>query len=446
MVGKATLKAAFCLGVALVPEQASGAASSLRGQRQSGQRAQVLAVETVRSNRSTGSFYDGFSEVACDVDASPEAERVYFKDHACGELPSCRLKELPMQPRLCFDFCRQYENTKFFGIAHGTDCYCAGYFTPASTGGQGECSFHCEGDQKQMCGGPDKSSLFEMHMCGNSQSEAQLAQEITATAGAKAGAALENATAVVGKLRGLADAWTPGVCSMQPEGGRICAYNAQWGTFADKIGDSAMKVAFAANLSITAAAALTEATGAAAGNASDAGAQSGMELATRPVNDAAAKLQGITAMLTLTLGAVAGPFADDVPLASFDAVFTALGATSDGWHAVCALVPVAGASYAAVAEDSPARCGNDCLSKSTGTESCVGFNYQYKDGLATCQLLTAGGLVQPTINKAVPIFEVSESKMSAMGITSMGCYATGAFLQGHPRGPLKAEVLREITA
>lgn len=44
-------------------------------------------------------FYDGFSRMGCEVDASPANVRVSFKEHACGNVSSCRLVTLPMEPR-----------------------------------------------------------------------------------------------------------------------------------------------------------------------------------------------------------------------------------------------------------------------------------------------------------------------------------------------------------
>merc|ERR1719436_115258 len=82
-------------------------------------------------------YADGYSRVGCEVDIAPESERTHFKENVCGGVPSCRAVTLGMEPRLCFDFCRTIPTAHFFGIAHGTDCYCSTYFHAQSTGGQG---------------------------------------------------------------------------------------------------------------------------------------------------------------------------------------------------------------------------------------------------------------------------------------------------------------------
>merc|ERR1719247_1800471 len=131
-----------------------------------------------------GVVADGFSRVGCEKDIAPPSMRLSFKENACGNgLKSCRLTEMGMTPRLCFDFCRQYENAKFFGLIHGRDCYCSVYYHAATTGG-GDCNAHCEGDTKEMCGGMEKSSLFEMHMCADTADEADQAAEMSKKAAA----------------------------------------------------------------------------------------------------------------------------------------------------------------------------------------------------------------------------------------------------------------------
>merc|ERR1719359_1380703 len=104
-----------------------------------------------------------------------------------------------------------------------------------------------------------------------------------------------------------------------------------------------------------------------------------------------------------------------------------------------------GASEAANFTSGVQACGFKCLKLVVGTSSCVAFNYQEIDGLAACQLLTEEGLTKPAIAKAVPIFEVSESKRDALGFTALDCYAKKAFMGSHPSGPLKTEVVRQVT-
>lgn len=101
-----------------------------------------------------------------------------------------------------------------------------------------------------------------------------------------------------------------------------------------------------------------------------------------------------------------------------------------------------------VTQDAAATCADKCLSLSTGTQACVAFNIQAKGDLAACQLLHEEGLVEPadSIAKKVPIFEVSATKMTSMGLSSLGCYAKTGFLAAHPKGPLDTFVVREVIA
>jgi len=394
-----------------------------------------------------GIVADGFSRVACEVDIAPESQKISFKEHACGKgLKSCRLTELGMTPRLCFDFCRQYANAKFFGLIHGRDCYCSVYFHAKTTGG-GECNAVCEGDKKEMCGGMEKSSLFEMHMCADSASEAEMAADMSADALKVAKSVVELGTSTTDKLQALSKSWDLGVCSIKPEGELACALRTSWTEDANKIIGLKHDTEHDADVLTKDTKALTEAQEAvkAEGEKVTAKTSSAMELATDTVRDSAAKLSGQSAVMNTSITQTSGPFGGILP-GDFS-VFEPLGDVKKDWFAICALVPVPGESYAAVAEDDPKPCASRCLSLSTGTQACSAFNYQYKDGLATCQLLTSGGLVAPAdeINMAIPIFEVSKTKRDAMGIKSMGCYAHGAFTAGHPKGPLGTKVVKEIT-
>mmetsp|Transcript_40233 Transcript_40233/g.87767 ORF Transcript_40233/g.87767 Transcript_40233/m.87767 type:complete len:164 (+) Transcript_40233:120-611(+) len=132
-----------------------------------------VSASLLRSSTSTcgsrGVFADGFSRTTCADDVSPKGVRTYYADNVR------KMYQRKMTPDVCFQFCRSVENAKFFGISHGKDCYCTKYFHAQSTSG-GECDNICEGDNKQKCGGLEKSSLFEMHMCaeGNSRAEGAL--------------------------------------------------------------------------------------------------------------------------------------------------------------------------------------------------------------------------------------------------------------------------------
>jgi hypothetical protein len=58
------------------------------------------------------------------------------------------------------------DGMSFFGIKNGRDCYCMPYYKPMASG-SGMCDLPCPGDDMQICGGMVKSSVFEMHTCGD---------------------------------------------------------------------------------------------------------------------------------------------------------------------------------------------------------------------------------------------------------------------------------------
>jgi len=72
----------------------------------------------------------------------------------------------PMTPHTCFEFCRSMDGMSFFGIKDGRTCYCMPYYKPSASG-SGMCDLPCPGDEMQICGGKAKSSVFEMHTCGD---------------------------------------------------------------------------------------------------------------------------------------------------------------------------------------------------------------------------------------------------------------------------------------
>lgn len=403
-------------------------------------------------------YFDGFSFIGCENDVSPAAQRIYFKDHACGpDLKSCRLTELGMQPRLCFDFCRAQPSARFFGIELGRDCYCTGYFTERSTGGGG-CDLPCEGDSEQACGGNTKSTMFEMHMCGDSSAEAEAASVLADDAATASSEFLTEAVTTITKLQALVDVWRFSVCSVQPEGERVCALPSTWLQKAAAVQAAVAEVEHSASTMDSRSAELGDALQAfeEAGDKVSAAQASKVELATGSLRDAAAKMlgcrtqgcsKGLRRGSTTALHDLTGPFDGGEAMDEFANVFSVLGDVEGGWSSVCALEAIDGQSYAAVTTDEPSVCGSHCLGLSTGVDACVAFNYQYKDGLAACQFLKAKGITSPKTSmlKGVPIFEVSDTKRDAMEIASMGCYAHGAFLAGHPQGPLKADVIREVT-
>jgi len=70
----------------------------------------------------------------------------------------------PMTPKVCFEFCQTVPTMGYFGLIGGRDCYCMPYWKPSAEG-TGKCDLPCEGDPTQMCGGQEKSNIFEMHSC-----------------------------------------------------------------------------------------------------------------------------------------------------------------------------------------------------------------------------------------------------------------------------------------
>lgn len=85
----------------------------------------------------------------------------------------------PMTPQVCFAFCRRMEQGyTFFGLRNGRDCYCTPYYK-AKAGNEGEmCTAPCDGDSNQMCGGENKSLIFEMHSCKNAEIDKKTADQI----------------------------------------------------------------------------------------------------------------------------------------------------------------------------------------------------------------------------------------------------------------------------
>jgi len=447
----ALLRSSSASGVAQLVPPSGLAPVQEAPRRRCKQQPSMLQEEKMRNDSTALGFRgilvaDGFSRVGCEVDVSPMSQRVYFKENACGAVSSCRLTEMPMQPRLCFDFCRQFEKAKFFGL-QGTKCYCAGYYHAKSVGGQGDCSFACDGAKEEMCGGPEKSSLFEMHMCADSGEEASLALHMSEQTATSADLLLESAELLQEQLQDLGLAWKLDSCSVEPEGVRLCALGQQWSQIAATINRALVPVKQAATVLLAAQTALVDASDEVGSGTDDAAKASAMELATSDVRQAVGSAKGAASVANLTLQNIVGPMLGFVGQDAANSVFAPLGDVSAGWHALCGLVPLPGQLYAASVTGAQASCSAKCLSLSSGTEACVGFNYVERNGLSTCQLLTAAGLVEPSDSLlwAVPIIEVSQTKVTSMGIGTLGCYTHGAFMAGHARGPLKTHVVRTST-
>lgn len=58
----------------------------------------------------------------------------------------------------CAEFCSNY---KYFGTEYAYECYCADSLDPSSSEADpSECNMPCSGDASQLCGGPNRLSLY----------------------------------------------------------------------------------------------------------------------------------------------------------------------------------------------------------------------------------------------------------------------------------------------
>jgi len=403
------------------------------------------------SCRAMGVYFDGWSRVACETDISPKEQRLYFKEHACVGMPpgsSCRLQTLPMTPTLCFDFCRQHKEKLFFGIEYGRDCYCTGYFHPKSTGG-GDCKLPCEGDSKEMCGGPEKSSLFEMHFCDKSAGMLKMVGEMAKKAKDKAEPLKEDVEKIQKNAMELSDSWQLGVCSIEPQGALVCSLNKGWVDMGNEANEAANEVDKAVTVLDKSEETLDEAKKAVE-DAGDkvTGEQAGkQDKAVAAVSEAAVSLTSAGDKVDFAIKKLGGPLVKDgKKMDDFKEHFEALGDKENGWQAVCALEPIGGQSYVGL-EGGTESCAHKCFSLVTGTDACVGFNYQSNGALKACQLLTEKGLTKPegALSTSVPIFEISDTKRGDMKLTDIDCYVKKAFMGSHPEGPLKTQVVKQVT-
>jgi len=126
-------------------------------------------------------YKDGFWSVGCfmdkmfaNYDKYGDNKDRYHKDAKFVNISIAGYDELvlkekqeKMTPRTCFQFCRTIEGMAFFGITGGSHCYCMPFYIP-DTGGEGDdCGMPCPGDGNQNCGGRSKSSIYELHVCGD---------------------------------------------------------------------------------------------------------------------------------------------------------------------------------------------------------------------------------------------------------------------------------------
>mmetsp|Transcript_43285 Transcript_43285/g.94247 ORF Transcript_43285/g.94247 Transcript_43285/m.94247 type:complete len:482 (+) Transcript_43285:83-1528(+) len=115
-------------------------------------------VEQINNNASLKVLpFDGYFSMGCFADSTPA--ELWVKAPKGGEKVS---------PRMCFNFCRDKPEARFFGLVEGRVCYCVPYPTlSGGNGGSEQCTAVCEGDSGAMCGGMTKSSIYEMHRCGD---------------------------------------------------------------------------------------------------------------------------------------------------------------------------------------------------------------------------------------------------------------------------------------
>jgi len=144
---------------------------------------------------------DGFFPVSCSSDASHKfsdnqssaGQKRYAAQNVNVTIVwyhETVAEKKEMTPRVCFNFCRIQPHMGFFGLVHGRDCYCMPYYQKQEGGEGSDCDLPCPGDQRTMCGGKTKSSIYSMHFCDD------LTQDLE-TAKTAAGYVKGNLTAMV---------------------------------------------------------------------------------------------------------------------------------------------------------------------------------------------------------------------------------------------------------
>lgn len=379
---------------------------------------------------------DGYSRVGCYQDGSPASVRLSYRDAVDnGMVPGWNNQK--MTPDRCFQFCRDKSVARFFLIAHGVDCYCAEYYDDISTGG-GTCDNPCEGDTTQMCGGKVKASAFEMHTCGNSMDLAGAAAQSALENGEKAQIASEQAVEAYHKIQSLAASWQLPICSKSPQ---LCELRAQWEDSAQQIYDAGLRAAIAANATTDVVAALNNATGGTNATTSADGllaVENGVSACREAMSEAAVK----TTVVEMALSQAAGPLKDAPAVENFDGLYeTASANEAKGWTTMCDLAPLQGRSMLVVGAPDPHGCGDVCLDVG---DDCVGFNFQAKDGIFACQLLSDEGVFEQDMSllDAYGVFEFSNTKVDAMGLDAFDCYLKKAFKVRN--GGLKQKVIDTV--
>lgn len=420
--------------LALLGRGTGAFAVSLGLRHRTGTAARGLSSQGACAGARRGIFADGYYRVNCATDASPKEARYYFADLVCKGLPACSKQKKKMSPDVCFEFCREYP-VNFFAI-QGDTCYCTSYYHPKSTQG-GQCDFHCAGDAAQICGSKFKASIFEQHLCGDSAGEAQAALQATAEAKSKANATAEAATQLSTGLVAMSDIWDLGICSASKQ--NVCDLKGYWkglsSTFNKAVAAAEHEV-YECGKKEAKLVNLTKVVAAGNGTGSD---YSKMELQAKSMKKEVVDINVAAGKVETLLKTTAGPLAKAQKLADFGTLFRPLAnASMKGTHAICDLQVLK--QFSAVAADDPSVCGGYCL----GKDECVAFNYQHKGGVTACQMLKRDFLVKPKFLFAVPVFEISNSKVSSMPFAAIECYAKTVFMNDNGRGATKVAVVKQI--
>jgi len=421
----------------------------------------VSAIGESSLSEKTVFFTDGFNRVGCSTDSSPMNQRISFKENACKEegVSSCFLTSLPMEPRLCFDFCReQGPEYRFFGIRGGGECYCTTYYDKAdSVGGNGACDIPCPGDEhgKEICGGADLTSLFEMHMCANSVKEAEVALALAE----KSVSALDSLVADVASpfqenLKTMSERWVlEGACSLQAHG--VCEYKGKWLDVGNKmktlIDTQSKRQSEEMHKLVDAMQILNIKEGdKVAGENADLPkiekATKAVEAQTRVVNE---QTELLTRFLEdAKVGLATTPQEDPIQVEApgekgFKEVtlFQELGDTEKNWHAVCDMEPHGYGTVVSFNETDHRLCSKTCLEDI----NCMGYNVAVVDQVMSCTFLSREGLTKPAIAFAVPVFEISQTKVDALKFDKIGCFMRKTFMNDNGRGKTKTDVKKRIT-
>jgi len=125
-----------------------------------------LAVNYVNNKRVESAYtvpYDGKFDIGCFEDDSPES--MWIKYHTTMKALNKDIED--MSPEVCFNFCRDKPQARFFGLVHGDLCYCTPFPILSHNSAVGDCTSPCQGDPGTFCGGPVKATIYEMHRSGD---------------------------------------------------------------------------------------------------------------------------------------------------------------------------------------------------------------------------------------------------------------------------------------